>query len=351
MALLVNEVYWMEFLQHHRPCPTAKFHIPLPVSIKSQCLFKIIPSPDSHFSDEILNKIPFNKHPIAIAYQAHTQYFEYPNENVKKISIDRIKEIFFRNARLLGNLTSRGIIHTALIPLFHNRVQQTRRNDNGAYLWEHGGRLDQWLDSCRYPNFASSGLRDFEHLVKMNDSSPLGHYIGEHILSFVLVIGSYFRNKAPSKRGKQEGLFPCDTRALFDRQLFSELIRGIVEHYYKGIVGQKPVPRLFIGLPGLIESLIEKMGVDENMEEILRIEDQKTMSQTEFTQFLMERGIKDTHQFSKGTTEIVLITGPHLGGFSQPISVPGLIEFLFCFSSLCVSDRYLMENALKTQAN
>ncbi len=353
IAQLVNEVLWMDFLQHHPPCPSAKFHIPCPVRVEGYYLFNITPSPGSLFPGDLLKKPEFNLQPIAIAYQAHANYFEYPNEDVleKNLSIDRIKEIFFRNARLLGNLTSKGIIHTALIPLFHNRVQQGRRNDNGAYLWEHGGRLDQWLDSCRYPNFAASGLRDFEHLVKINDTRSLGHYIGEHILSFVLVIGSYFRNKAPSKRGKKECHPPCDTRDLFDRDLFSELIRGVIEHYYEGIVGQKPRPRLFLGLSGLIDSLIERMGVDENMEEILRIQDQQTMSETGFTQFLMGRGIKQTRQYLQGEKDIVLITGPHLGGFSQPISVPDLIEFLFCLSSLCVSDRYLMENALKLEEN
>lgn len=35
----------------------------------------------------------------------------------------------------------------------------------------------------------------------------------------------------------------------------------------------------------------------------------------------------------------------------QSISVPDLIEFLFCLSSLCVSDRYPMENALKPEEN
>jgi len=356
MAQLVNEVLWMDFLQHHPPCPGTKFHIPCPVRVENQCLFKIIPSPGSpsgDLSSDLLKNTPFNFHPIAIAYYAQPQYFDYPNEDVleKKVSIDRIKEIFFRNALLLGNLSSKGIIHTALIPLFHNRAQQGRRNDNGAYLWEHGGRLDQWLDSCRYPNFAASGLRDFEHLVKMTDSRSLGHFIGEHILSFILVIGSYFRNNAPLKRENKECRPPCDTRDFFDRDLFSELIQGIVEHYYAGIVGQKPSPGLFLGLPGLIDSLIERMGVDEDMEEILRVQDQQTMSETDFAHFLMERGIKETCQYTRGEKEIVLITGPHLGGFNQPISVPDLIEFLFCLSSLCVSDRYLMENALKTRGN
>ncbi|MBU0970811.1 MAG: SidJ-related pseudokinase, partial [Proteobacteria bacterium] len=220
LAELTNEILWMDFLQSYPISPLSGFHVPCPVKVKGRFLFEINP-----ISDSLLNDKPACFMPVAIAYYAQARYFEYPNENVveNNFSNDQIKEIFFRNAHLLGNLTARGIIHTALIPLFHNRVQQGRRNDNGAYLWEQGGRLDQWLDSCQYPNFAASGLRDFEHLIRMDDSKSLGHYIGEHILSFVLVIGSYFRNKAPLKRGAKESTGPCDTRDLFDKALFTDL--------------------------------------------------------------------------------------------------------------------------------
>ena len=282
---LVNEITWMDFLQNTSVCPGTDFYIPCPIKIKDHHLFEIL-----HSSQMPVKIKQFHSRSIAIAYYAKAHYFDYPNEDVleKNFSKEQIKEIFFRNAYLLGTLTSKGIIHTALIPLFHNRVQQGRRNDNGAYLWEHGGRLDQWLDSCQYPNFASSGLRDFEHLILKNDSKSLGHYIGEHILSFVLVIGSYFRNKAPSKRGKENGASPCDTRDLFDRTLFIEMVKGVVEHYYTGITGDKPNFRLFLGLSDLINSLIERMGLDENMEEVLRIQDQQAMNDTAFTQFLRE---------------------------------------------------------------
>jgi len=359
---LVNEIMWMDFFQKNPLSPTASFHIPCPVKIDNQYLFEFIQSQSqsrsrSHsqgsiFSGDLFNNKQIHSRPVAIAYHAHARYFEYPNENFseKILCSDQIKEIFFRNAHLLGRLTSMGIIHTALIPLFHNRVQQGRRNDNGAYLWEQGGRLDQWLDSCRYPNFASSGLRDFEHLMKIYDSKSLCHYIGEHILSFILVIGSYFRNKLPSKRGKSQDETPVDTRDLFDSKLFFELIRGVVEQYYEGITGKKPDFKLFAGLDELTCSLIEKMGIDENMEEILRIQDQQSMGDSQFAQFLMERGIA-MEEYTRGEKDIILMTGPHLGGFSQPISIPSLIEFIFCLSSMCVSDRFLMENALKTYAN
>jgi len=99
----------------------------------------------------------------------------------------------------------------------------------------------------------------------------------------------------------------------------------------------------------LIDNLIENMGIDHHMEETLRIQDQKDMSADEFDDFLTSRGCTDVQVtgFIKGSQDIVLNTGPHLGGFNQPISIPKLIDLLFCLSSLCISDRYIMENGLK----
>ncbi|NOX32595.1 MAG: hypothetical protein GXP56_02495 [Deltaproteobacteria bacterium] len=148
-------------------------------------------------------------------------------------------------------------------------------------MWEHGGRLDRWLESTRYPNFAKSGLRDFEHLISIEDTKRLHHFIGEHILGFILVAGSFFRNKAPEKTGFDKMGHPVDTRSLFDRSFFLQLLKNI----------------------------------------------------------------------KKGQSNIVINTGPHLGGFNQAISVPELMDFLFCLSSLCISDRYIMENRLKASLN
>ncbi|MDD9304845.1 MAG: SidJ-related pseudokinase [Desulfobacter sp.] len=256
-----------------------------------------------------------------------------------------MKAIFFKNARLLGALSGRGVFHTALIPLFHNRAQQLRRNDNGAYLWEHGGRLDQWLDSCQFPNFGASGPRDFEHLVQMNNSQKLRHYIGEHLLSFTLVIGSYFRNKAPDRRGKDEHQLPLDTRDLFSPPLFIELLSGVCKAYFKGLANKSMAPEFDLCSFELVEALIQVMGKDKDMEEVLRVHDQNQMSQTYFSQFLKQRGISTPPL--KGKQDIVLETGPHLGGFNQAISVPELIDALFRFSAILVSTCFLNENKWK----
>ncbi len=341
-ADLIQEALWMDFLNLNRICPTTRFHVPCPVKLHNSFLFKIssvLPRGGPEFPQE----------KIAIAFCTCATYFDYPNEKPtqKGYTPNQVKEIFFRNARLLGRLTSMGIFHTALIPLFHNRVQQGRRNDNGAYLWEHGGRLDQWLDSCRFPNFAASGLRDFEHLIHSKTSGQLGHYIGEHLLSFVLVIGSFFRNQDPSRRGLEKDLSPCDTRDLFNPDLFSDLLAGVTAHYFKGICGNELPMGYQFPLGQLVKDLIEAMGQDKNMEEMLRIQDQNDMDEQRFIQFLENRGVTDAGAIPQGEKDIVLMTGPHLGGFNQPISIPGLTDFIFRFSSLCVSHCFVLENRLK----
>jgi hypothetical protein len=78
------------------------------------------------------------------------------------------------------------------------------------------------------------------------------------------------------------------------------------------------------------------------MQEALRVQDQLAMDDEQFEQFLTERGVTDIP--AKGEKDIILITGPHLGEFNQPISIPELIEFLFKFSAFCVSSFFLKKH-------
>jgi len=345
---LIMETRWLYFLKDNPPCLKSTFKIPIPVRINHKSLFRLTNLPDLILTNQAL----YSEY-LAISFIAEKEYFLYPNEPGPGDQQDNIKEVFQRNAWLLGRLTAKGIIHTALVPLFHNRVQQTRREDQGIYNWEQGGRLDKWLESSKYPNFAKSGLRDFEHLVSIKTTEKLRHFIGEHILGFILVVGSFFRNKAPEKKGFDEKGHPVDTRNLFDRPLFSELFKDIVRLYYKGVTGV-PLKALDRFLDdSLIDRLIENMGIDRHMEETLRVQDQNNMSDSEFETFLISRGYVKSmlNHIKKGQRDLVLNTGPHLGGFNQPISIPELMDFLFCLSSLCISDRYIMENGLKASLN
>lgn len=339
---LLREVRWMQTLHTDTACPDHTFEVPIPVTHSGRVLFRLTSALPCGGPGEIFQG-------ICIAFIPCRGYYEYPNEMVNHRPVDQAKQIFFKNAMLLGALTARGIFHTALIPLFHNRTQQGRRNDNGAYLWEHGGRLDQWLDSCRFPNFAVSGPRDFEHLIQAEDSRQLRHYIGEHLLSFALVIGSYFRNRDPLRRGRDENFCPCDTRDLFDPALFRELLSGVSRFYFQGLVktdfpcaSEFALDRI---VRELVDELVAAMGRDEDMEETLRARDQKEMDDNDFRRFLAQRGVTDIP--AKGESDITLETGPHLGGFNRTISTPGLIDYLFRFSALCVSHCFTKENKLK----
>ncbi len=330
---LALESLWMDHFTKIPPCPGIKFLVPKPIKINHCLIFEPCQIPG-----RIKNALPFKTPATAIAYTTHAQYFEYPNRADVLPGIQEIKEIFSRNAFILGTLTSLGIAHTALIPLFHNRIQQGRRRDGGRYLWEHGGRLDQWLHSCQYPNFGDSGIRDFEHLTPLKSSRDLAHFIGEHLLGFILVMGSYFRNKDASVLGKNEKGIPRDARHLFDPQLFADLILIVMGQYYHAVTG-KPLAVKF-PVKALVRELIPCMGIDNHMEERLRVADQQRMTDEEFHLFLNRRGVA-CETLCREREDITLETGPHLGGFNQPISAPALIELLFTYSALCISDAYL----------
>ncbi len=321
---LFRESQWLDFLAGKDDT----FCVPEPVSVCGSPLL------------QVTSKLPPGAHEglhqgICIAFIPCEGYYDYPNENNSGRPVDLVKDTFIKSARLLGTLTAMGILHTALIPLFHNRVQQGRRNDNGAYLWEHGGRLDQWLDSCRYPNFARSGLRDFEHLIQTRSGKDLRHYIGEHLLSFILVMGSCFRNQAPERRGKDMDQSPADTRDLFCPDLFLTLIQEVCKAYFEGLFQSKQLPEAALSTRELVDELIYAMGRDDNMEEMLRVRDQNDMSDEMFEDFLRRRGVLDIP--AKGVDDIILDTGPHLGGFNQTISTPKLIDYLFRYSALCIA--------------
>ena len=326
-----QEAVWMDWFSQN-PFNSESV-VPKPVCIQDRYLFNI--------TDELPEGGPGTIcGACCIVFIPCPGYYEYPN--LKGTAREQIKASFFKSALTLGRLSSQGLFHTALIPLFHNRVQQNRRNDNGRYLWEHAGRLDQWLNSSLFPNFAASGLRDFEHIVCRTKPLDLEHYTGEYLLSFILVAGSCFRNKAPHRRGTDNTHPHVDTRDLFCPDLFESLLTGVCEHYFKGLTESETFDPTPFNIPALIEKLIKKMGLDEHMQEALRVQDQLAMDDEQFEKFLADRGV--TVIPAKGKEEIILFTGPHLGEFNQPISIPELIEFLFKFSAFCVASCYLKDH-------
>jgi hypothetical protein len=150
--------------------------------------------------------------PYAICYLADSDYFRYLGD--PSIPISETGKALASCAEDLGKLTRKGLIHTSLIPLFHNRGRPVGDN---TYRWNRkvAGRLDDWLESCAYPNLRLSGIADLEHIEirpKMT-ARDLQSFCGEHLLSMSLVLGSFFcRMKRFDERGLYSILKDCFLR-------------------------------------------------------------------------------------------------------------------------------------------
>lgn len=341
---IYREAVWMEHLYSGGYSFPVRFDIPVVIKIQGRYLFRL---------ENIPVRMPrgTDLHPegYAISFIAHKDYFAYPNEHrmERRLTMEGFREVIFRNAWLLGKLTFLGIVHSAPIPLFHNRVQRHRRADHGLYEWPRGGRLDRWLDSCCYPNFGITGIRDFEHLIAFKGlSQTLYRHIGTQIFSLLLVAGSYFRNKDRGRVGLDRQGNPMDARDLFDKQFLEELVEGLSLSYYHGFAGTEFDGKVPLDFDELTSRMIDEMGVDRHMEEVLRVVDQKQMSDEEFRKFLGDRGCSEneTEGFKRGVQNITIYTGPHLGGFNERISLPELIESVGAVSALCIAGRYWREN-------
>ena len=340
---LCRESLWADVIGSRRHRFSERFDIPRPLRVLGSRIFRLMRPP-------VPKTVSTALHPkgYAMAFRVHREYFAYPNGHHPGDTLPeaRFLQVLCRNARLMGQLSAMGVLHTAPIPLFHNRVQRRRRSDLGIYEWHRGGRLDRWLFSCRYPNFGLTGIRDFEHFSSLNGSvRELYRSIGTHLLGLLLVAASYFRHKEPGRYGFDTAGRPVDVRHLFDRPLFETLVQGIFANYYAGFVNREYSNRQGLGIDRLVDRMIEEMGVDRHMEEILRTADQDQMSDEAFREHLRRRGLgeADISRFRKGEREIVLHTGPHLGGFNQAISLPELIHFLETTAAICIVHRFLAD--------
>jgi hypothetical protein len=340
---LLQEATWLYHLGHNGYVFPMRFHIPQIITVAGSLSFRLkgMPIPDPR-------GIRRHSKGFAIAFLAHPDYFRYPNEVDlrKQLNDEEFRETICRNAFLFGKLTGQGIIHTAPIPLFHNRVQGPRRDDQGRYLWQRAGRLDRWLWSCRYPNFGLSGIRDFEHLESFRGPArKIYSPMGTQLLSLFLVTGSFFRMKNSRKVGLEPDGRPVDTRRLFHKSLLTEIIQGIFRHYYNGFVGKPFKGAVPVNFSALAERMVDEMGVDRYMVEILRVTDQQEMTDAAFIDFLLERSVsmERVRQMKRGAADVTLYTGPHLGEFNRQISIPKLIESVGTMAALCIYGRYYKE--------
>jgi hypothetical protein len=338
---LLQEVLWMRYLQTVSFPAATTFEVPQPREVKGAPLFRL-----TQFPAGLPKLRASGQRPLAVCFTASKSYFHYPNpaDPGRLPAPQDFLEVMGNSALLLGSLAGCGIIHAAPIPLFHNRVQQHRRRDGGAYEWFRAGRLDRWLDSCAYPNFGTSGLRDFEHFESVSGGQgQLYRYMGNHLLSLLLVAASYFRARNPCRRGWDADGNPIDARDLFDPQLLNTAIEVIYRQYGYGFTGRACCEALPVDSVRLVSRIIEEMGVDRHMEEYLREADQHHMSRAAFERFLLERGHSPAavSAIKKGAGDLVIHTGPHLGAFNRGISVPELIEAAAAMAATCVVKRFL----------
>jgi hypothetical protein len=335
---LYKEAVWMAHLGRLKDTFPLRFDVPEIQRIEDAYVFRLRDAPDA-----VLGRHGLHADRYAIVFKAPEDYFRYPNENGGS-NESEFKEIILRNAWLFGRLTSFGMVHTAPTPLFHNRVQGHRRRDQGRYEWYRGGRLDRWLDSCMFPNLGRSGIRDFEHFTSFDGSNlALYRHMGGHFLSLLLVIGSWFRNRDPQRVGLDCHGRAVDARDLFEERPLRDLIGELFLHYYQGFVGRTFKGGIPLDIVQLSARMIEELGVDRHMEEVLRIPDQKRLTEQDFREYLAKQGYdeKAISSIKKGARDVRILSGPHLGGFNERISLPELTEAVGTMSALCVLGRYL----------
>jgi hypothetical protein len=141
------------------------------------------------------------------------------------------------------------------------------------------------------PQLGATGLRDFEHFESVTRSGrALYQSVGAHFLSLLLVAGSWFRAAAPGRVGLAADGTPTDARDLFDAPFLAACIASVFRAYHQGFAGFTPA-----GLPldarALADRMVEEMGVDRHMREVLRVHDQTAMTREAFEAFLVERAV------------------------------------------------------------
>ncbi len=215
VARLLHEAKMQEHLQGLR----LSSRIPLPLG----GLFRIEGLP-AWIKDEL--GLP-HTYAYAICYIASPDYFQYLGD--PGLSEEEMRRGLISCAKDLGHLAGIGLIHTSLIPLFHNRERTT--GGDCTYRWNRklAGRLDNWMESCRFPNLRRSGIADLEHLELRPEvsSQSLQAYAGEHLFSMSLVLGCSF-----CRRGSLDRSAIAIDRALKD----------CFQRYYRSLTGVEPKP-------------------------------------------------------------------------------------------------------------
>ncbi|NMC49874.1 MAG: hypothetical protein GYA47_10710, partial [Desulfovibrio sp.] len=150
----------------------------------------------------------------------------------------------------------------------------------------------------------------------------------------------------PARVGLAADGRPVDARELFDPDLFATGLAAIFTAYFEGFAGRPAAGDPPFDAQALAGRLVEEMGVDRHMMEMVRVADQEAMDDAAFAAFLTGRGLppEEAARLRRGERDIALPTGPHLGEFNGPISAPELITFTAVAAAKCVAGRYFAQH-------
>lgn len=235
---LLHEICMQEYLKKLSGLQGLSVESTLPCPLKGIYRIREIPR---HLREGICAAEPH-----AIGYIAGREYFAYVNEPQHSIQVMRRSLLVC--ARDLARLTGMGLIHASLMPLYHRRGDGSEEDD--GYCWQRKvvGRLEKWLESCRYPNLRLSGLADYEHLEVHQDIQPqrLQSHIGRHLFSLGLLLASYLEKSG---------------------QLEENTLKSILEEcfiqYYSTLAGDPPGLDEAVDWDLLANQMVEEMGPDK----------------------------------------------------------------------------------------
>ncbi len=290
---LLTESIIQNYLDHHGIDLGLSSRFPHPLDIKRCTRY---PFRLSGIPSDIMRDLKLSSDPPAICYLADGDYFRYLND--PSLSVDEVRDSLTLCSRDLAKMAAMGMIHNALIPLFHNREQTNTRGDRGVYRWwsKVAGRLDRWRDTCHYPNVRRSGVADFEHIEihSVISSDDLQHLMGDQLLSISLVLGSYFRNL-----GK------------FDQKAMSKILKDCFSAYLHEFTHKNTPLDDCIDWYHLAARMRMEMEEDKYMNAIIR-----------------GGGLHGEN--------IDASTGPHLGLFNGPFPLPELIRAIHITSLFAI---------------
>jgi hypothetical protein len=315
---LLRECFWVEHLgqiRAERPWGDARFDIPTLLDMEGPKIFALSSRGIPLSMGNVRESRP------AIGLVVSHEYFDYANSPpLDSSGRERLTEVLSRGSYLLAVLLSRGIIHCDVIPLFHRNLRQPPT----SFRWWLGGRICRWQAFCRYPNIGRTGIRDFEHLISWkNDPAPEGYsgpgaiykLIGAHILSLLLLAGSALRGTGDENfASAADGRTSADFRSRFDPSFLRQLLRNVLESYYRGLTGLECPFWRSIDCNRLAATLRDVMGRDLRMWSRFRKEDQVTVRIDEFRNILRAGGYAAEINtcVEKGRHDLYLIDGPHL---------------------------------------